>query len=120
MLHIIIRFSGVPNGSYVMQGLIELKELGSNIEPRIAGAYLSQCSLWMNQHELEIVEFSAPIILHLLFCRLCRLCYWIACCSLVCRENLKQVTQTPRNFFLDLNPFLHAKQGQRHALGGSG
>lgn len=46
-----------PELHYVMQGLIELKELGQGIDPAILNGYLGHFSLWMNQHEAEIVDF---------------------------------------------------------------
>jgi len=46
-----------PALHYVLQGLIELRELGSSIQPALLSGYLGHCSLWLYQQEADLVAF---------------------------------------------------------------
>jgi hypothetical protein len=90
----------------VLMGLVELKELGNEVNPAALGGYISQLSLWLNQNEQEIVEFvrkpneTSPDTLPLLQILLLD-CLLLACLQGSLRPGYKGV----QDLFLDLMMF---------------
>jgi hypothetical protein len=95
-----------PALHYVLQGLIQLREMGLGIQPALLSGYLGHCSLWLNQQEADIVAFvrqpnqasaGALPLLHIVV---------LDCVLLACLQGGLQTSyKGTRELFLDLIRF---------------
>ena len=95
-----------PQLASVLTGLVHIKEAGTALNPALLSGYLSNFSLWLRQHEEEIVQFvrrpnheatdTLPLA-HIVV---------LNCLLLACLQgSLKKRYETTQELFLDLISF---------------